>query len=292
MGVPKRSKSKERERKHLQRLNLSEENKQAKRNNDAKAKLENRKLETKEEKKERLEKHSAYKKARILVYNPEKLIGKRRKQMRLEKGIGVNDGKATTWISKSLGEMTKEENREYLAHMKIRSRLLETETKKEDLNQKDRREKYKRRFARYRQDRTKDLRDTDEDQNENEEDMLKRYVKWEKTEVKKYPFKLSKHEETALDKVRAGKSVQEDEESFDHSEEEDMEPYWMDYSSEDNERDGIVVFEKVKPGELDEESKAWDKQIKMIKKHEFQKPMPALIQREPCQYEKIRETII
>ena len=134
MGVPKRSKSKERERKHLQRLNLSEENKQAKRNNDAKAKLENRKLETKEEKKERLEKHSAYKKARILVYNPEKLIGKRRKQMRLERGIGVNDGKATTWISKSLGEMTKEENREYLAHMKIRSRLLETETKKEDLN--------------------------------------------------------------------------------------------------------------------------------------------------------------
>ena len=42
----------------------------------------------------------------------------------------------------------------------------------------------------------------------------------------------------------------------------------------------------------EEEYKAWDKQAKIIKKKEYKKPMPALAEREQCQYEKIRDSII
>ena len=117
--------------------------------------------------------------------------------------------------------------------------------------------------------------------------MLKRYLKWEETDIKKYSFTLSKHEEDGLEKVRAG---EEDADEVKYSDE--GEPYWMDYDNEDNERDGIAVFEKIKPGELEEEYKAWDKQAKILKKQEYKKPMPALAEREQCQYEKIRDSII
>ena len=183
--------------------------------------------------------------------------------------------------------MNYDERKEYMAHIKKRSRNLEIETKKDILKQQYRKENYKRRFARYRQKRTEDLRDSEEIEHETDKDMLKRYLKWEETDIKKYSFTLSKHEEDGLEKVRAG---EEDADEVEYSDE--GEPYWMDYDNEDNERDGIAVFEKIKPGELEEEYKAWDKQAKIIKKKEYKKPMPALAEREQCQYEKIRDSII
>ena len=53
-----------------------------------------------------------------------------------------------------------------------------------------------------------------------------------------------------------------------------------------------MVFEKLKPGELEKEFDDWIKHLKMNKKKDYMKPMPALIEREKCQYEKIRETIV
>ena len=54
----------------------------------------------------------------------------------------------------------------------------------------------------------------------------------------------------------------------------------------------MIVFEKVKPGELAKEFEDWNKHLKMTKKKEYMKPMPALIESEKCRYEKIRETIV
>ena len=203
---PRKSKSKEREIKRRQREKLSEENKELLRKNDAKSKIEMRKLESDKKKKERLEWMAAYK-ARRADASPGELIVKRRKRLRLEKGIGLNDGVAASWISKSMEEMTHEERKEYNSHLKRRSREHETEEKKEDLKKQYRKDNYKRRFARFRQEKTLDLRDSDEKEHENCGDMLTRYLKWKETGIRKYPFNLSKHEESALQKVRAGEKV-------------------------------------------------------------------------------------
>ena len=86
---PKRSKSTERERKHRQRENLSEEKKEVIRKNDANSQLESRKLETEEMKRKRIENMAEYKEKRIDFSSPTGMIEKRRKRLRLKKGIGL-----------------------------------------------------------------------------------------------------------------------------------------------------------------------------------------------------------
>ena len=44
--------------------------------------------------------------------------------------------------------------------------------------------------------------------------------------------------------------------------------------------------------ELDEEFKAMSKHIKMMKKNELKKPTPPFPNKEKCQYEKLRETLV
>ena len=138
----------------------------------------------------------------------------------MKKGIGLVNGITTSWITKSIEEMTYEERKECNTHVKRRSREFETNEKKVDQKKQYRKDNFKRRFARFRQERTKDLRDSDEEEDENCQSMLKGYLKWERTDVKKYPFKLHKHEEAALDKVRAGERGEEDEETTEDSDEE------------------------------------------------------------------------
>ena len=136
--------------------------------------------------------------------------------------------------------MSGEERKEYNCYNKRRSRIVESDTKKEDLKQQVTKEKFKRRFARFRHKRTEDLQDSEE-----EEDFLKRYLKWDNTDVKKYPFKLSLNEERAIERLLAETN---DGETSTNSEEGD-ELYWMKHEDDDNERDGVLVFDKVSPGE-------------------------------------------
>ena len=184
----KRSKSKEREKKQRQRMNLTEEQKTDRRNKDAENKKKVRNLETAEQKLQRIEALDAYNKRRTQVIRQTGSVENKRKKLRLDKGIGVNDGAPTSWISKSLKEMNYDERKEYMAHIKKRSRNLEIETKKDILKQQYRKENYKRTFARYRQKRTEDLRDSEEIEHEIDKDMLKRYLKREETDIKKYSF--------------------------------------------------------------------------------------------------------
>ena len=86
---PKRSKSTERERKQRQRENLSEEKKEVIRNNDANSKMDSRNLESEEMKRERIEKMAKYKEKRVEFRSPTGMIEKRRKKLKLKKGIGL-----------------------------------------------------------------------------------------------------------------------------------------------------------------------------------------------------------
>ena len=98
----KRSKSKERERKRLQRSKLTEENKKKIRDKDAKAKKDTRLSETQQERQDRLNSMTKYSERQKADQNPTHLVEKRRKMKRLNTDIGVVDGKATRWIKKSL----------------------------------------------------------------------------------------------------------------------------------------------------------------------------------------------
>ena len=106
--------------------------------------------------------------------------------------------------------------------------------------------------------------------------------------MKKYRFKLSSHEQKVIERLRA--ETNDGETSID-SEEHD-EPYWMDHEDDDNERDGVLVFDKVSPGEMEEEAKAMKEHLKLTKKRQLQTPMKQLPERTLCTYEKIRESII
>lgn len=207
MPPTKRSKSEERERKREQRLKLSEEKKHAIKIKDAEKKKELRNDETKEEKLKRLENMIAYNKNK--VDDKVSLQKKRRNKRRIRKGFSAMemDGLAESWSTKSLKEMSSEERKMYDSHRKKCSRNFESEEKKEDLKKEDRKVKYQRRFARFRHQKTKDLRESEEDEDENYTNMAKRYLKWEKTNVKKYPFKLSKNEQDVVDKVRNRENV-------------------------------------------------------------------------------------
>ena len=119
----KRSKSKEREKKQRQRMNLTEEQKTDRRNKDAENKKKVRNLETAEQKLQRIEALDAYNKRRTQVIRQTGSVENKRKKLRLDKGIGVNDGVPTSWISKSLKEMNYDERKEYMAHIKTSRKL-------------------------------------------------------------------------------------------------------------------------------------------------------------------------
>ena len=132
MKMPnRRSKSKERERKRLQRSTLTEEKKKEIREKDAKAKKDTRQGETQQERQDRLNSMTNYSERQKADKNETHLVEKRKKLKRLNTDIGVVDGKATCWIKKSLKEMSSEERKEYFAHTKRKSRKLHTEEKKE-----------------------------------------------------------------------------------------------------------------------------------------------------------------
>ena len=130
--------------------------------------------------------------------------------------------------------MSSEERKEYFAHMKRKSRKLHTEEKKEYEKKQDRKEKYRKRFARFRHFTTDDLRDSEESKDENMTEMLERYLKWESTNEKRYPFELTSDEQEALKRMKFDRDIDDEQNS------EDEEPYWMDYEDEDNERDGVL----------------------------------------------------
>ena len=60
--------------------------------------------------------------------------------------------------------MSGEERKEYNCYNIRRSRILEYDTKKEDLKQQVTTDKFKRSFARFRHKRTEDLQDSDEEE--------------------------------------------------------------------------------------------------------------------------------
>ena len=98
--------------------------------------------------------------------------------------------------------MNVEEKHEYAKHRKRQSRENESKEKKIALNIEKSEYNYEQRFARYRQDKTRDLRDSDEDTNETNGEFLQRYLKLKETDTTKYPFKLSEFEEKALEKIK------------------------------------------------------------------------------------------
>ena len=107
--------------------------------------------------------------------------------------------------------------------MKRKSRNLGSEEKKECEKKQDRKEKYRQRFARFRHFTTENLRDSEESKNENMTEMLERYLKWESTHEKRYPFELSSDEQEAPERMKFDREVDDGQNS------EDEEPYWMDY---------------------------------------------------------------
>ena len=287
MKMPnKRSKSKERERKRLQRSTLTEEKKKEIREKDAKAKKDTRQGETQQERQDRLNSMTNYSERQKADQNETHLVEKRKKLKRLNTDIGVVDGKATCWIKKSLKEMSSEERKEYFAHMKRKSRNFHTEEKKEYEKKQDRKEKYRKRFARFRHFTTEDLRDSEESKDENMTEMLERYLKWESTNEKRYPFELTSDEQEALKRMKFDREIDDEQNS------EDEEPYWMDYEDEDNERDGVLQCGNLSPGELEEEANAINEHLKFLKKKKYNKPMDQLPEKELSPYEIIRGNII
>ena len=115
---------------------------------------------------------------------------------------------------------------------------------------------------------------------------MQRYLKWKETDTKKYKFKLSEFEEKALQKIKGDNEDQDD--TSDFSEQEDDEPYWTDKENDEE----CINEEKLNPGELDEEFKAMNKHIKMMKKNKLKKPAPPVPTKGKYQYEKLRETLI
>ena len=285
----KRSKSEEKKRKQLQRLKLSEEKKMDIREKEAKAKCLKRELQTDQETKERLKNSAEDKKNKMEESKKEDKTGKKRKKRRLGRGIGVEDGISTDWITKKLNNMNVEEKKEYAKQRKRKSRENESEKKIIAQNSKKREYNYERRFRRYGRLKTMDLRETEEDDNYTHGEFVNKYLKWKSTDTKKYPFKLSEFEERIVEKKQS-KADQEDKTSDESDQSGDDEPYWMD--EEYSEGEELPVADKLKTGELEEEFKAMDKHMKNMKKRELKKPAPTLPTHEKCQYEKIRESII
>ena len=238
----KRSQSQEREKKRLQRLKLTEEKKAEIRINDAKSKNMKRKCETEEVTRERLESASTYNEKIPQKNNLSEKLEKKRRKRRLGKSIGIEDGLAMSWVTKKMNDMNVEEKQEYAKHRKRQSRENDSKEKKIAQNIKKREYNYERRFARYRQAKTRDLRDSDEDTNETNGEFLQRYLKWKETDTKKYKFKLSEFEEKALQKIKGDNEDEDD--TSDFSEQEDDEPYWMDKENDEE----CINEEKLNPG--------------------------------------------
>ena len=109
---------------------------------------------------------------------------------------------------------------------------------------------------------------------ETAEERMRRYMKWES----------KKGHKKVLSKLQ--KASQNEEEKEDSSEDEN---YYEDYDFEDNERDGVLVGEKVTFEELKADAKDIDEYMKEMKKQKLKKPAPPLPKTEICEYEKIRE---
>ena len=67
------------------------------------------------------------------------------------------------------------------------------------------------------------------------------------------------------------------------------ENYYEDYEYEDNERDGVLVFDPVTSEELKSEAELKRKHMKTMRKQELKKPPPSLPKSDKSPYEKIRE---
>ena len=171
---------------------LTEEKRAEIRINDAKSKNMKRKCETEEVTRERLESASTYKEKIPQKSNLSEKLEKKRRKRRLGKSIGIEDGLAMSWVTKKMNDMNVEEKQEYAKHRKRQSRENDSKEKKIAQNIKKREYNYERRFARYRQAKTRDLRDSDEDTNETNGEFLQRYLKWKETDTKKYKFRKSK----------------------------------------------------------------------------------------------------
>ena len=175
----KRSKSRERELKRAQRQNLDDVQEELIRDRDALRKREERKVETDEFKKDRNAKKSLYMKKKREAEAKEKAdssVEERRRQKRLSKGIGMENGVEASWIEKSLEEMSVEERRGYNRQMRKLSRNRDSEVEKSLTKMKDRKYQYDKRDAGYRHRKTEDLRQPEEDDDylshDSNEDMM------------------------------------------------------------------------------------------------------------------------
>ena len=161
------------------------------------------------------------------------------------------------------------------------------EDKKDEVRSKDKELKIDQRFARWGYKRNKNNKNEDTPEtfdDETVEERMRRYMKWESKKGHKYPYQLTWDEKKVLSKLQ--KASQNEEEKEDSSEHEN---YYEDYDFEDNERDGVLVGEKVTFEELKADAKDIDEYMKEMKKQKLKKPSPPLPKTEICEYEKIRE---
>ena len=149
-------KSVERERKAEYRKKLTVVQKENIKVNDMMRKRENVQIQTEKEKKLRKESMADYIKLKRLL-DAQNSVGENRRKYRIEKGLGLQNGMESTWIRKSLEEMTANERKDYFRVVKQKSRDLQTECKKEKKRNDDRKRKYRQGYAGYRQKRMADL---------------------------------------------------------------------------------------------------------------------------------------
>ena len=210
-----------------------------------------------------------------------------RRRIRINKGIGMINGEEASWIGKSIEEMTPEEYQEYNKLNKRFSRRNMDEDKKDKVRSKDKELKIDQRFARWGYKRNKNNKNeykpyTFDD--ETDEERMQRFMKWENKKGHKYPYQLTCDEKNVLSKLI--KSSEKEGEKEDSSEDEN---YYEDYDFEDNERDVVLVGEKVTFEELKADAEDIDEYIKEMKKQKLKKPAPPLPKTEICECEKMRK---
>ena len=286
----KRSKSQERESKIMQRLNQSEEQKLKVKEKDAEYQREKIKEETEEERKKRNERNSL----RMInkrEANKNESVGDKRRRNRLKKGFGIINGVETSWIMKSIEEMSPDEKKQYNRMAQEWSREIMDDEKKLDIRDENKDTKYEQRFARFRKKRKAGSKSEAKEEEETVEERMKRFLEWQSKPGHKYPYAINDCEQRVLDKLEYEKIRSNREDDEEETDETDYD-YLEDYEYEDSKRDGVLVFDKVIPGDLKAEAEVMSRYYKNLRKDKLNEPVAVLPEFVKCEYEKIRDSNI